>query len=207
MLAVKAGVCKGDDRNESLLLAKCRGWSSQTSRIWKETSLKFQVNRERQRRFTGCVGRHRKSNCRARAWRGSREWESLLIPMGMRQPWLHWPGQGEEETGYKRKNAIFSGQREISTSLCLGRRVARNLPNPLSFPRLRECGEEGIWKSARAGEQSLGRESCASAEILAGGVRESESAYLIFSMGGSKVGNKYIILPAEESWPHQISQQ
>lgn len=74
MLAVKAGVCQGDDRNESPLPAKCRAWSSQTSRIWKETSLKFQVNRERQRRrFTGCVGRHRKSNGRARAWRGSRE--------------------------------------------------------------------------------------------------------------------------------------
>ena len=93
------------------------------------------------------------------------------------QPRLHWPGQGEEEIGCKRKNAIFSGRGEISNSLCLGRRVARNLPNPLSFPRLGECGEEGIWKSARAGEQSLGRESCASTEILAGGVRESESAY------------------------------
>lgn len=92
------------------------------------------------------------------------------------QPQLHWPGQGEEEIGCKRKNAIFSGRGEISNSLCLGWRVARNLPNPLSFPRLRECGEEGIWKSARAGEQSLGRESCASTEILAGGVRESESA-------------------------------
>lgn len=69
MLAVKASVCQGDDRNESLLPAKCRDWSSQTSRIWKEMSLKFQVNRERQRRrFTGCVGRHKKSNGRVRAW-------------------------------------------------------------------------------------------------------------------------------------------
>ena len=69
MLAVKAGVCQGDDRNESLLPAKCRDWSSQTSRIWKEMTLKFQVNRERQgRRFIDCVGRHKKSNGRVRAW-------------------------------------------------------------------------------------------------------------------------------------------
>lgn len=137
---------------------------------------------------------------------GSREWESSLITMVMR----HSPsstGQGEEETGRKRTNAIFSGQGEINNSLCLGRRVARNLQNPLSFPRLGECGEEGIWKPARAGEQSLGRESRASAETLAGGVRGSKSADLIFSTGRSEGGNERIILPAEESWPCQISQQ
>lgn len=68
VLAVKAGVCQGDDRDGSLLLSKRGDWSSQPSHIWKETSLKFQDNRERQRRrFTGCLGRHKKSNGRARA--------------------------------------------------------------------------------------------------------------------------------------------
>lgn len=42
MLAGKAGVCQGDDRDGILLLSTCGGWSSHPSHIWNEKSLKFQ---------------------------------------------------------------------------------------------------------------------------------------------------------------------
>lgn len=82
----------------------------------------------------------------------------------------------------------------------------RNLKNPLSFPRPGESHEEGIWTPARAGEQSLGRESGAGTEVLAGGTRVSKIStgvcrHHLFCqpcMVGSRGGTQGFILPAGE---------
>lgn len=126
-------------------------------------------------------------------------------------PQLRWPGKAKKEIGWIGRNAMFNRRAVInnSLSLCSGRNVVRNLENLLSFQGSgRAVGRESGClpeQVSRAGEENLMQAWQCLQEV-----RECWECrpHLLcqFATVGKKVGNHCIILSAEDSWPHQMSQ-
>lgn len=104
---------------------------------------------------------------------------------------------------------LTGGEREITLYLYVRGGGQWGILKTHSFPRPRECREEGICMPARAGEQGLG-ENLAPARGGASRRCDCVSADLIFPASSAvvrrKAGKQRAILPAEEGWPHQISE-
>lgn len=77
---------------------------------------------------------------------GGSEWGSSLIATAKSNAPAPptWESRGGDRL--RERNASFNRRGEINNSLssCSGRRVVKNLKNPLSLPRPRESREEGI---------------------------------------------------------------